>query len=96
MPTVRVSGPISWVQPAGANGLLPGQVHTWAIIPPTGVVFSVSAHPSPQYTHQALAITEYSVAYGSAGTPPALNFNVRNVSDTGVRSYRLFIASIDL
>ena len=98
MSTVQVTGPFTWVQPAGANGLLPGESHVWSwVTTGVGVVLAVSAHPSRQYTHQALAITDLSTAYGSPGTgPAAVNYKVKNVSDTGVLTYRKFIAEIGL
>ncbi len=95
MATVRLLGPISWVQPQGQNGLLPDQSHVWAIeIPGGGSVFSVSVHPTKDYAVQALAVESLSTAYAREGNP-AVNFIVHNVSINGVGSYRMFISVID-
>jgi hypothetical protein len=92
--TVRVFGPFSWVRPFGGNAFMPGEAHVWALGDLPGAVYAVSAHPTNDAPVQALAVESLSTAYAQTG-PAAVNFVVRNVSDTGVFSYRWFVAVID-
>ena len=96
MATLRVFGPYTWVTPFGENWLLPGEAMVWAM--DFGMFFdvaSVSAHPSQQMNVQGLAVEALSTAYARTG-PPAVNFIVRNVSNTGVRGYRIFVSVMTL
>jgi hypothetical protein len=89
----------SWA--SGAPGplsgaMVPGEGHVWAWQPFldfSGLVLGVSAHPSRAAHHQALAIESLSTAYASTG-PAAVNFIVRNVSDTTVWNYSVFVSSV--
>lgn len=96
MATLRVFGPYTWITPPGENWLLPGEAMVWAM--DFGMFFdvaSVAAHPSQHMNVQALAVEGLSTAYARTG-PPAVNFTVRNVSNTGVRGYRMFVSVMTL
>ncbi|MFF4346935.1 hypothetical protein [Streptomyces sp. NPDC001530] len=99
MATFRVYGPFNWS--TLHDPLLPGQAVAWSLGPFSPKIFSgaisVSAHPSGANAHQALAIETLSTAYardtvGGAAT----NFYVKNVSDTAVWAYRVFVGVIDV
>jgi hypothetical protein len=94
MATVRVYGPYTWVRPFGQNALLPGEAYVWSLAV-DGVVFAVTAHPTRDAPVQALAVESLSTAYAQTG-PAAVNFIVRNVSTTGVFSYRWFVSATDI
>jgi hypothetical protein len=96
MANLQLHGPFSWVRPFGQNAMMPGDGHYWAIGPfnPSGAAFAVSIHPTRDEDHQAVAAEALSTAYARTG-PPNVNFLARNVSDTPVFSYRIFVAVID-
>ena len=96
MATVQMTG-FTWSTGAFELGgpLLPGESHVYAWQPfsATAPVLSLAAHPTQTAARQALAIESLSTAYGATGQGAA-NFIVRNVSDTPVRGYGVFAASI--
>jgi hypothetical protein len=96
MATLEMFGPYSWATITGENWLMPGDAHPWAL--DFGMFFhvaSVSAHPSQAMIVQALAVEGLSTAYGRTDLP-AVNFRVRNVSNTAVRGYRVFVSVMTL
>jgi hypothetical protein len=65
----------------------------------SGIVFSVSAHPTPNSDYPAvgLVVTDLTTVYTRELEGPFLNFWVRNVSTSGaVLSYRVFYSAVNL
>ncbi|MFF1407677.1 hypothetical protein [Streptomyces sp. NPDC058294] len=96
---IRCDGPHSWS--TAHDALLPGQAHSWSIGPFDPHLhagsLSVPAHPAGLESHQSLAVEGLATAYARDDIGgAAANFLVRNVSDTAVWAYRIFVGIIDL
>jgi hypothetical protein len=94
MANIELYGPYWWLGPL--EPFMPGQEHVWAVGPfeTAGAVFSVSAHPIAAQDHQGLAVSSLSTAY-AYGSDPSINFIVRNVSDTNVPGYRIYVSVVN-
>jgi hypothetical protein len=95
MANLQLYGPFLWFQPAGQNGLLPGEEHDWFAADFSGnpVVWQVTPHPVRDIRTAELAVVNLRTFQTSAG-PPGIDFTVRNVGSVGVSFYNVYISGV--